>query len=77
MSKLELEMREEFENNKVVYDGYVKLNFIVAWRKEHGQVSCFRLVDIFVSWGNNSGFSMRHGVWQAESANTRSYLTLI
>jgi hypothetical protein len=29
MSKLGLEMRE-FENNKVVYDGYVKLNFIVA-----------------------------------------------
>jgi len=49
MSKLELEMRESFENNKIVYDGYVKLNFIVAWRKEHGQVSCFRLVDIFVS----------------------------
>jgi len=49
MSKLGLEMRESFENNKVVYDGYVKLNFIVAWRKEQGQVSCFKPVDIFVS----------------------------
>jgi hypothetical protein len=49
MSKLGLEMRESFDNNKIVSDGYVKLNFIVAWRKEQGQVPCFRLVDIFVS----------------------------
>jgi hypothetical protein len=49
MSKLELEIRESFENNKVVYDGYVKLNFIVAWKNEQGKVSCFKLIDIFVS----------------------------
>jgi hypothetical protein len=30
MSKLGLEMRESSQKNKIVYDGYVKLNFIVA-----------------------------------------------
>jgi hypothetical protein len=30
MSKLGLEMRESFHKNKIVYDDYVKLNFIVA-----------------------------------------------
>jgi hypothetical protein len=49
MSKLGLEMRESFDYNKIVSDGYIKLNFIVAWRKEQGQVLCFRPVDIFVS----------------------------
>jgi hypothetical protein len=39
MSKLGLEMRETFDNNKIVSNGYVKLNFIVAWRKEQGRPS--------------------------------------
>jgi hypothetical protein len=50
-------VRKDFKRHKkkkkyIVYDGYVKLNFIVVWRNEQGQVPCFRPVDIFVSWAS-------------------------